>query len=499
MKKWVLYPMESMNQNEFYIAIIGKNAQCSGWIMILGEMGLPFQAVTDLDHLTGEPALFIILNDANIDPRKWEQGPALFDCQYPPAAKLYSRAWTEYIFIDNEKKIIAPTNIWAIQWNGEKFGHFEMNPGDESPLFPVVCFQDQHTFLLGNLSETLVSYGYSFRTIGLNKENEDIQVLHPSGDPLQLKDILVKTLCMCLDRAGLPAVTLSNYPPGQKIPFLFRVDVDYFLDPELAPIRAMASDHQWKISAFFNLSGEELWEDLQPDKNCSKRPIVPLHWLSSFVNEGHEVGSHGFYHRVFPEYRRQLNDLRKTKRLLEDYSGGPVYGNAFPGGVWNPIAGTASRTVGFLYSTEASLAWHGYPFFPLDGNGHNFPMQIPCSPLYPACYVSGKDFEPDFIKLFSLYAHDAAAKNQPVSLMGHPFDLETTPSTLWNDISNLVSVLGCQPMTMVELYKIAFERSRVKLRILRHNGAWRILSNHPWEIIHHGQSRLVGPDNAWDI
>jgi peptidoglycan/xylan/chitin deacetylase (PgdA/CDA1 family) len=482
-----------LDDKDLLIAIIGRHASTSGWASLLYEDGLTFQTYTSVEQIKCTPDITIFLNDSGITPNDWKLSPAIFDQQCPPNSKIYTLAWAENIFCENGKNFFAPFRGWAIQWDGQSLGKFTLAREGESPYYPIACFDGQNTFIVGDLSDSLISRGYSFRPICIGSI-EEVHQLHPPVQKEKAQRFLRDVFSTALTRAGLPAIRLSPYPPNHSIPFIFRVDIDYLIDPIMAPIRQWASDLGWKITAFVNISGEEKWEDDIELQQGFCQPIENLNWLSEFQREGHEVACHGFFHSIWPDFETTLTDLKKAKAILENLVNGNVIGYATPGGSWHPLIGIAAISAGFVYTTEASLAHGGNPFYPLVGQISKYPIQIPCSPLYPACYELGENVEVKFLNLFRALVQEAVIYREPISFMGHPFDLESASPTLWRGIAEIIDSLHCQPVTMAELSQILIQREKVNLRIYKSNNNWFASADLNWEILVNGHPILVGPN-----
>jgi hypothetical protein len=154
----------------------------------------------------------------------------------------------------------------------------------------------------------------------------------------------------------------------------------------------------------------------------------------------------------------------------------------------------AAKDAGFVYSTEASIAWGGNPFSPVISAPDKYPLQIPCSPLYPSCYELGRNAEKHFFDAFLSLAKDSVAHREPVSFMGHPFDLESASPSLWKGIAEIINSLGCQPVTMSYMSRLALQRETVKLRIFKRKGIWHAATNQPWELLINNSVMLATSD-----
>lgn len=212
------------------------------------------------------------------------------------------------------------------------------------------------------------------------------------------------------------------------------------------------------------------------------QPIGNLRWLRPFAQAGHEVAGHGLRHVLWPDYPSSYDDLSSARRTLEDLVDQPVVGHAFPGGLWNPVAARAAWDAGFRYTSEAALAWAGHPFSPRTGSDP-LPLQVPCSPVYPAFRQLGENGEDAFLAAFQAMARDAAREREPLSWMGHPFDLEDASPRLWEGVEQTKAAFGFHARCMGELCALAAARQSVGLQLFRREGEWWASTSRPWELL----------------
>ena len=78
------------------------------------------------------------------------------------------------------------------------------------------------------------------------------------------------------------------------------------------------------------------------------------HLVSEIQNRGHEVASHGYYHRLCREEPIEdlKRDLRNSKKLLEDITGVPVYGYRAPSFSINHDILRIIEECGYLYDSS---------------------------------------------------------------------------------------------------------------------------------------------------
>jgi polysaccharide deacetylase family protein (PEP-CTERM system associated) len=160
-------------------------------------------------------------------------------------------------------------------------------------------------------------------------------------------------------------------------------------NPHAVPVvNAMSVDVEdyFQVSAFERHVRRDDWDVIAPrvdasidrtlelfDRHGVRATFFTLGWvarrfprhLERIAMAGHEVASHGFaHHRVTdltPEDFRQ--DLRQTRRLLEDVTGQPVRGYRAPSysiGASNPWAHTVLAEEGYAYSSSVYPIRHDH-------------------------------------------------------------------------------------------------------------------------------------------
>ena len=356
---------------------------------------------------------------------------------------------------------------------------------EESPRFPIVCFDGNATYLVGDLDSNLMLRGFFFRPIPVQGEIE-LQLVHPYCRREQVIKFMRLMLRRAFDSINFPLCRLSPTPPGEPLPFIFRVDIDYMVDPGLGLLRRATADYGWKITGFINISGEELWEDTGIPPPNGRQNIENLRWIPDFAEEGHEVASHGVRHLLWAKRRNNFDDISEARKILEDLCNHPVVGHAFPGGLWHPEAALAASEAGFRYTTEAAIAWAGQPFISVERPYHLPLLQIPCSPVYPAFHELKRGGEEMFLRYFEIMAQQCMREKEMLSWMGHPFDLEPASDELWHTVEQIRANGGFKPVTMSEVDLMVRKRWQVKPRFTLNCGQWWVSANVEWDLLCQG-------------
>ena len=134
-----------------------------------------------------------------------------------------------------------------------------------------------------------------------------------------------------------------------------------------------------------------------------------------------EFGVHCFDHETFPDYERNVQNIRKAQALLCD----PKFrlqGFAAPFGTWNDELGRAIIDCGFEYSSEFSYDYDNLPSLPQLHGGEGV-LQVP---IHPICIGSlkrnGYNSE-QMIRYFADVVERKIAMSEPLIFYHHPRDM----------------------------------------------------------------------------
>lgn len=165
--------------------------------------------------------------------------------------------------------------------------------------------------------------------------------------------------------------------------------------------------------------------------------------VRSIAAAGHELGVHGYYHRlIFTLSREQFHqEVSRTKQLVEDLTGRPVFGHrapAFSITPDNPWAFEVLADLGFRYDSSVFPIRgrrYGWPDAPSDihvmtlSDGRQL-IEAPLSTIsvfgkrFPVC---GGGYLRHFPAFVTTWAFRRVQRQRPVIVYLHPYEIELSP------------------------------------------------------------------------
>jgi hypothetical protein len=202
---------------------------------------------------------------------------------------------------------------------------------------------------------------------------------------------------------GLPLVRKARFPDGAKTMVVFRVDSDGGSRDEVEHLHHLAQRFETPISWFLDVRSHETWLD-------AFRKV-----------EGDEVGLHCYDHTVFPDYTRNLDNIQRAISVLST-AGIDVEGFAAPQGRWNEQLAAAVDDCGFLYSSEFSYMYDGWPIVPETGARRFAAMQVPVHPICTGSLKRVGYSEPQMSQYFEMVIDHKVRRGEPLVFYHHPKD-----------------------------------------------------------------------------
>jgi hypothetical protein len=182
---------------------------------------------------------------------------------------------------------------------------------------------------------------------------------------------------------------------------VFRVDTDFGTASEISQLYKTAQQHQVPMTWFVDVNSQ------QPHLSLFKEMVEQ------------EIGIHGFEHKTFSDYQRNLLNIQKAQVSLKD-AGILTKGFTAPFGSWNNNLGRAITDAGIEYSSEFSYDYDNLPSVPLLQNGGT--LQIP---VHPICIGSMKRHgytDEQMIHYFDFVMQRKLAMREPLFFYHHPRD-----------------------------------------------------------------------------
>ncbi len=389
------------------IGILGGH---SGWLTILQQIGVPHAIVTD--SLLPDEFSVVVASDM-VDDRESEMlrqylglGGAVL-C----SVKVYARirqitaqlAHIDYIYPGHNSAFhpLGIVDIYArcqLAWNANDLrtnrGSFAAHVGTQLDDLVVALPFDPAALVLDQRAAVKSFYSperrLPFETVSKVSKGE-------------IRTLVLRCLELLHHRRGLPFVHLWSFPNGARSLFCLRIDTDNGTDEQLKDLSRVI--HRDGISATWFIDAKSHAKSIK------------------FFAEMHEqeFGVHCFDHETFPDYERNVQNIRKAQASLRN-SKFRLQGFAAPFGIWNDELAHAIIDCGFEYSSEFSYDYDNLPSLPQlhDGEGA---LQVP---IHPICIGSlkrnGYNSE-QMIRYFANVVERKITMREPLIFYHHPRDM----------------------------------------------------------------------------
>ncbi|RMF56988.1 MAG: hypothetical protein D6748_12245 [Calditrichaeota bacterium] len=240
---------------------------------------------------------------------------------------------------------------------------------------------------------------------------------------------------------NLPFVHWWYFPEDAPGIFAFRLDSDDASREQVNSFFQLINEFNIKSTWFLHGKAHEGWMDT----------FLP------YQDQGHEFGVHGYRHQVFKDVKRNVQNMEACKKLLLQ-AGLEVSGFAAPYGSWNSALAKALEETKFLYSSEFSIGYDLYPFYPFVHQHKSSVLQIP---IHPICIDSLRHAHASPQQMIDYFQHVIQRlihSHIPLILYDHP---RHEYGQVLKDIFSYVNSLGLLKMTLGEYAQWSSERLRV--------------------------------------
>ncbi len=244
----------------------------------------------------------------------------------------------------------------------------------------------------------------------------------------EVRHLLHAALAYVHHRRGLPYLHLWYFPEGQRNQFVFRVDTDRSSKSDIDALYMSAREYGFGLTWFLDVRSHEPWLE---------------HFAAM---SGQEIGVHCYEHRTFESFEENYQNIGKARGAVEGLGVLPQ-GFAAPFGSWNVALAKAVDRLGFLYSSEFSLAYDTMPYYPPSRTDVHSALQIPIHPICPGSLTKVAYGEEDAAAYFAGKVAEKLARREPLFFYHHP------GQHAWNTVRALFSAVRDQKVegtTMAE-------------------------------------------------
>lgn len=353
---------------------IGLSKEEWGWIQILNQEGLPYQRCEFKEKIDPKDLGVLILNRTLKEMEKevvknylHEGGALLTDlkslsqilplpiqsCKIHYILSTRDPLWRDLSLIDLELNGFWTKEASLGRINGKTLAIYRAQIGRgyllAIPFHVHEAISDQR------------SKRKSFYSEGGKRFPDERVSLVSKGDLRRLVSNCLKEL---FHKRSLPYLHLSYYPDGHRNALIFRMDTDLSDEKDIQNLYELAIKQGIRISWFINVKQGESF----------------LEAISQMAEKGQEIGVHGYLHRTFPDYERNLANIRKARDRMREKGLHPI-GFSSPYGIWNLNLGRVLEDLEFEYSSEFGLGYDDLPYYPVMGNRLSTVLQIPVHPV----------------------------------------------------------------------------------------------------------------------
>ena len=382
----------------------------AGWSLLLQQIGIPHAIITD--SLLPDEFSVVVVSDT-VDDRESEMlrqylalGGAVL-C----SVKVYARirqitaqiGYIDYLVPGQQSAFhsIGIVDIYArcqLAWNANELktnrGSFSAHVGKRPDDLVIALPFDPAALVLDQRAAVKSFYSSErrlpFETVSKVSKGE-------------IRALVLRCLEILHHRRGMPFVHLWNFPHGARSLFCLRIDTDNGTEEQLQNLSHVI--HQHEISATWFVDA----------KNHSKS-------IKSYTEmHEQELGLHCFYHETFPDYDRNVQNIRKAQKLLRG-SGFRLQGFAAPFGTWNEELGRAIVDCGFDYSSEFSYDYDNVPSIPQLQGGEGA-LQVPIHPICIGSLNQHSYNNEQMIRYFAGVIERKLAVQEPIIFYHHPRDM----------------------------------------------------------------------------
>ena len=389
------------------IGILGGQ---TGWHILLQQIGVPHAVITD--SMLPEEYSVVVASDM-VDDREsemlrqylWLGGAVLCSVNvYARIRQITAQlAHIDYLYPAPHSVFhsLGVVDIYArcqLAWNANDLrtnrGSFAAHVGVQADDLVIALPFDPSAVVLDQRAAAKSFYSperrLPFETVSRVSKGE-------------IRALVLRSIELLHHRRGMPFVHLWNFPHGARSLFSLRIDTDNGTNDQLQDLSLVV--HRNGISATW-------FVDAKNHANSIKSYVAMTE---------QEIGVHCFSHETFPDYERNIQNIRNAQEVLHN-SRFRVQGFAAPFGTWNTELGRAIHDCGFEYSSEFSYDYDNLPSIPRlpDGDGV---LQVPIHPICIGSLNQHSYNDEQMIRYFASVVERKIALHEPIIFYHHPRDM----------------------------------------------------------------------------
>jgi hypothetical protein len=212
----------------------------------------------------------------------------------------------------------------------------------------------------------------------------------------KVRRTVVECIRKLFARKGVPYIHKWYYPKGRSL-FALRIDTDFSTPKEVRSLQGSLTKMKFRATFFLNVR-------------------VLKNDLHNIIEGDHSFGIHCYNHTVYPDRKRNYDNIKMAKELVEN-EGMRLKGFAAPYGIWHKGLSEILEELGFSYSSEFSYSYDGFPLFP---NHKRNLLQIPIHPICMERLFMSRHTKEGIKNYFTSLTDRNSLAGEPTIIYGHP-------------------------------------------------------------------------------
>ena len=246
----------------------------------------------------------------------------------------------------------------------------------------------------------------------------------------KLREIVRISLQKLFEFRNLPFIQKNYFPEQYKSVFIFRVDTDFCNEIQATNLQSLCEKYKIKGSWFADTKQNVRFENVYAKMKSQ------------------EIGLHCYRHLVFNDYSENAKNFEKGMDVFRKCKMNPV-GFVAPFGEWNQALGKVIEDFDFKFSSEFSLDYDNFPFYPIIDGEKSSVLQIPIHPISAGRLRRSHFSKNEMIDYYLKIIEEKLQKNEPIIIYHHPHHemLE-----IFENLFRFIDSLDVKKMSMNDYY-----------------------------------------------
>ena len=426
---------------EIYIGIVKKDP---GWTQLLKQEGLPFKKFSP-----GDTPTVLIVNDISMMAENLEYlregGSIITDIQtYGKMFNCRTKAKATKFIIPDESTIFDGVGI--IDTYCKRYILYDKDCStNTSGIYEFTFGKGNGIALPFNISSLIrnTTRMMKFFYTSNGKMPSEVVSTVTKGE---VRKLVINAIRYIFKKKQMYYIHKWYYPQDKNTAFTYRVDTDKSNIENILKTQKIADSNSFYLTFFIDIKG-------------LKGEIKGLNELKE-----HEIAVHCYEHRVFKDpIKNKENFLKAKENLLK--VGITPYGIAVPYGIWDESLGFVIEDLGFLYSSEFSLAYDDLPQYPPLENRLSKVLQLPVHPISPGTLLYAKNNNGQIKAYFQQKIDEKFQNHEPIFLYGHSEVISRYPEMLNYIIHTVKEKKNIYYGTYIDFYRWWVRRLKSEINV----------------------------------